>query len=60
MQIHRGENLKLNKEKHNFRCMRVPLFRKIIFRYGPELDPQKFDVVMKMPPPNNKRICYHF
>ena len=40
MQTYQKENVKLNKDKCHFRCMRVPIYSDIISRYGVQLDPK--------------------
>ena len=51
----REVNLKLNKEKCHFRCTSVPFFGEVISRNGVQPDPQEIRVLMKIPPPHNKR-----
>ena len=53
-------NLKLNKEKCQFRCTSIPFFREVISRKGVQPDPQKIKALMDMPPPKNKKESQAF
>ena len=44
-------NLKLNKEKCNFRCTAMPFFGEIVSRDGVQPDPRKISTLTKMPTP---------
>ena len=44
------ENLKLNKDKCHYRCMRVPFFTKKISRCSVQPDPNKLYVLTDMLP----------
>ena len=50
-QICKEENLKLNMDKCHFRCISIPIFGKIISRYGVKPDsPGKLHALTEMPP----------
>ena len=53
LQRYRKVNLKLNKDKCNFRCTSVPFFEKVISRNGVKPG-TKIHGFMEMPPPTNK------
>ena len=48
-------NLKLNKDKCDFRCMSIPFFGKVVSREGVQPDTQKVRALTEMPVPKNKR-----
>ena len=48
------KGLKLNKEKHCFRCTSVPFFGEIISRQGMGPDLRKLKVLADIPPPMSK------
>ena len=60
--LHRCKNvkLKLNKNKHHFRCTSVPFFGEVISRNGVQPDPQKIKALIEMPPPTIKKSSRHF
>ena len=49
------KNFKPNIDKCYFRCIRDPIFGKIISRYGVQSDPSKLHVLIDKPPPTNKK-----
>ena len=53
-------NLKLNKEKHQFRYTSIPFFGEVISRRGIQPDPQKINALMNTTPANNKRELQAF
>ena len=53
-------NLKLNKEKHHFRCISIPFFGQMILRRGVQPDQQKFKALRDMLAPNNKKELQAF
>ena len=56
MQICQQENMKLNKNKCHFRCIRILFFDKILSRDSMQQDPGKLHALTEMPPPVIKRI----
>ena len=48
-------NLKLNKDKHHFRCTSIPFFSKVVSREGIQPDPWKIWALAEMPAPKNKK-----
>ena len=55
LQICRQVNLKLIKDKCNFKCTQVPFFGEIITRNGVQPYPPKLTAMMEMPPPKKKK-----
>ena len=53
-------NLKLNKDKCQFRCTSILFFSKVASREGIQPDPQKIRALTKMPAPQNKKELQAF
>ena len=53
-------NLKLNKEKCQFRCTSILFFGEVISREGVQPDPQKIKALTDMPAPSNKKELQAF
>ena len=60
MKICCKENLTLNRDKGEFKCIRVPFLGEIIYRHGDQPDPHRLHVLTDMPPPTNKRELKFF
>ena len=53
-------NLKLNKDKHHFRCTSIPFFGEVMSRDGVQPDPQKIKALTEMSVPKNKKELQAF
>ena len=53
-------NLKLNKEKCQFRCMSIPFFGEVVSRQGVQPNPQKVRALTEMLAPKNKKELQAF
>ena len=59
MQICYKENIRLNKNKSYFRCMKILCFGVVICREGVQLNPKKLCTLTEMALPNNKKDYNH-